>query len=194
MWPSPSSSLKALRVTRRSLMLLLLLANINIGVFVVYYRGNSTKTNCRSPSLDQFEKGIKTILIWNSANRIETAVFGTGSRPFVEHGCPYTKCRIDLAGRDSLPLESYDAIVINMNELWFAIKEVWPLLPRFIRRLQLPRCNHFHFMTRPFRSLPTFLFAAGREGLTSGSSFSRRSRLLTCRSIRRNLTTILTGP
>ncbi|KAI9558733.1 hypothetical protein GHT06_015522 [Daphnia sinensis] len=59
----------------------------------------------------------KTILIWNSPNRIETAAFGLGHEPFVQHGCEVSTCVV-FDNTSVLPLEDYDAIIVNIQELW----------------------------------------------------------------------------
>ena len=69
----------------------------------------------------------KNILIWNSPERIETAVFGFGHEPFVKHGCEISECAI-YNSASSLPLEEYDAIIIHMHELWTT------QLPKFQRK------------------------------------------------------------
>ncbi|XP_032783908.2 alpha-(1,3)-fucosyltransferase C [Daphnia magna] len=60
----------------------------------------------------------KTILIWNSPNRIETAAFGLGHEPFVQHGCEVSTCVVFDNTSSVLPLEDYDAIIVNIQELW----------------------------------------------------------------------------
>ena len=62
----------------------------------------------------------KTILIWNSAHRIETAAFGFGHEPFVQHGCEISDCILfdNATSPDLLPIEDYDAIILHMHELW----------------------------------------------------------------------------
>lgn len=59
----------------------------------------------------------KTILIWNSPERIETAAFGVGHLPFIEHGCKIKECII-FDDKSALPLKDYDAIIVHIHELW----------------------------------------------------------------------------
>jgi alpha-1,3-fucosyltransferase len=61
----------------------------------------------------------KSILIWNQAQLIETAVFGFGHKPFVEHGCEFSDCVI-FDNETSLPLEQYDAIILHMCLIWLS--------------------------------------------------------------------------
>jgi alpha-1,3-fucosyltransferase len=74
--------------------------------------------------------GNKTILIWNSAHRIETAAFGLGHQPFLQHGCQISDCVVydNATTPELLPLEDYDAIIIHMHELWLTH------LPEFKRK------------------------------------------------------------
>ena len=62
-------------------------------------------------------KVTKTILLWNSPGRIETASFGLGSRVFVENGCEVTACEI-YDNRSAMPFEQYDAVVMNIHEIY----------------------------------------------------------------------------
>ena len=59
---------------------------------------------------------MKSILIWNSVNRIETAYFNVGSASFIKEKCPVRQCQI-FTERDALPFHQYDAVVMNMLEL-----------------------------------------------------------------------------
>ena len=55
--------------------------------------------NIRNQTTDSSGKTIrlKTILIWNSPERIESvAGFGTGHQPFIDHGCPVSNCYIQV--------------------------------------------------------------------------------------------------
>ncbi len=73
---------------------------------------------------------LKTILIWNSPERIESgAEFGTGHQPFIDHGCPISNCFIQTnessefwlkaTANDSKGLKSFDAVVVNAAFLYF---------------------------------------------------------------------------
>jgi alpha-1,3-fucosyltransferase len=61
----------------------------------------------------------KSILIWNQAQLIETAVFGFGHQPFLDHGCEVSDCTI-FDNETSLPIEEYDAIVLHMCLIWLS--------------------------------------------------------------------------
>ncbi|KZS12523.1 putative Alpha--fucosyltransferase C [Daphnia magna] len=69
----------------------------------------------------------KSILIWNSPERIETAAFGVGRSPFIQHGCHINECLI-FDDQSALPLDNYDAIIVHVHELWLT------KLPDFQRR------------------------------------------------------------
>lgn len=62
-------------------------------------------------------KKRKSILIWNTPERIETSAFGFGQEPFVRHGCPFSECVI-FENTSGLSLEEFDAIIIHMHELY----------------------------------------------------------------------------
>lgn len=68
----------------------------------------------------------KTILIWNGAQIEDTAPFGLGHQPFVQHACEVSDC-IVFGNRSSLPLDKYDVILIHMHEL---SKTYMPHFPR----------------------------------------------------------------
>ena len=72
----------------------------------------------------------KTILIWNSAHRIETAAFGFSRDSFIRHGCEVSECIVfdNATSPELLPHEDYDAIIIHMHELWLTH------LPEFQRK------------------------------------------------------------
>ncbi|XP_057368439.1 alpha-(1,3)-fucosyltransferase C-like [Daphnia carinata] len=80
---------------------------------------------------------LKSILVWNSPERIETAVFGSGHEPFVRHGCDVSQCEI-FHNETALPLKDYDAIIMNMHVIWLTE------LPYFKRRPH----QRFIFMTQ----------------------------------------------
>ncbi|KZS14699.1 putative Alpha--fucosyltransferase C [Daphnia magna] len=82
-------------------------------------------------------KNYKSILIWNSPERIETAVFGSGHEPFLRHGCEIFHCEI-FHNETALQLKDYDAIVMNMHVIWLTE------LPFFKRRQH----QRFIFMTQ----------------------------------------------
>lgn len=89
-------------------------------IFTIYiiYRLSSFAINYRNNEyIDRRElRGLKSILIWNSADRIETSAFGTGRKPFIENKCSYNNCVV-LTERSTLPLEEYDAIIIHMFDI-----------------------------------------------------------------------------
>lgn len=79
----------------------------------------------------------KSILIWNSPDRIEVAAFGMGYESFVHGNCEVSSCVI-YENHSALPLNEYDAIVVNMHELWIT------KLPDFNRSQQ----QRFIFLTQ----------------------------------------------
>jgi len=81
-------------------------------------------------------KNMKTILLWNSPHRIEVAAFGTGNQPFINNGCSITNCYIQAnssefwiraTANDSQVLKSFDAVLVNIHELWLSF------LPKYER-------------------------------------------------------------
>ena len=86
---------------------------------------------------------LKTILIWNSPERIESiAGFGTGHQPFIDHGCPVSNCYIQVnessefwsraTSNNSEILKSFDAVVINIYHLFFLPNYERPAGQRFV--------------------------------------------------------------
>ena len=78
---------------------------------------------------DVANKSLKTILLGNSPHRIEVSTFGVGHQPFVDAGCPVTNCFIQAnssefwtlaASNDSEIFKSFDAVIINIHELWLS--------------------------------------------------------------------------
>ena len=61
-------------------------------------------------------ENFKSILVWNSAHRIETAAFGTGADIFYRQGCPESRCRLYVE-RDALPFHQYDAVLFHLHEI-----------------------------------------------------------------------------
>ena len=100
---------------------------IKVSVVVVLFQLQSSANNFSlsklynsiDVSVKQFIPGTrktKNILIWNGADRIETAAFEFGHEPFVQNGCEVQECVVyDIVS--SLPLEEYDAVIVHMNEL-----------------------------------------------------------------------------
>lgn len=110
------------------------------GVFFYFKCSTNNYINELSTDKDLATRNIlKTILVWNGPDRIETAIFGTGHETFINNGCQENRCYIDLADQNVLPYESYDAIIINVNELWKFPSQIWKMLPWTIKQLQLPR-------------------------------------------------------
>jgi alpha-1,3-fucosyltransferase len=79
----------------------------------------------------------KSILIWNSPERIETSVFGSGHEPFIRNGCQVSDCVI-YDNETALPLKEYDAFIMNMHVMWLTE------FPYFKRRQH----QRFIFMTQ----------------------------------------------
>jgi len=83
---------------------------------------------------DPANKTLKKILLWNSPHRIEVSAFGTGHQPFIDAGCPISNCLIEAnssefwnraTANDSKILKSFDAVVINIHELWLSSLPVY---------------------------------------------------------------------
>lgn len=106
---------------------------------------------------------FKSILIWNSPERIETSVFGTGHEPFVRHGCEVFECII-FDKQTALPAAKYDAIIVNVHELWLT------QLP-FFRRQQHQR---FIFFTQ---ESPTSMFLLNVNNLKNYFNWTMSYRL-----------------
>ena len=58
--------------------------------------------------------GLKNILIWNNPERLETAIFGLGHEPFIEHQCEVSECAVYDKKSSNRPFEEYDAIIVHM--------------------------------------------------------------------------------
>jgi len=131
--------------SRRKKLVFVILLQVSLLVGGVFFYFNFSTTSYRNnlqtdqQAFPAAKKFLKTILVWNGPDRIETAIFGTGHQTFINNGCPENRCYIDQADQNSLPFESYDAIIINMNELWKFQFELWKILPWAIKQLQLPR-------------------------------------------------------
>ena len=101
------------------------------GTVLVFYnplRGKPSSQIWTNAESSEFDSSHKRILIWNSANRIETAAFGFANDTFKRNQCPVHDCSIHVMGNATLPLESYDAIIIHIHEMWKST------LPNFTRR------------------------------------------------------------
>jgi hypothetical protein len=85
-------------------------------------------TNAAAVESTEFDSDHKRILIWNSAHRIETAAFGFANDTFKRNQCTVHDCSIHIMDNETLPLESYDAIIIYIHEMWKST------LPNFTRR------------------------------------------------------------
>jgi alpha-1,3-fucosyltransferase len=80
----------------------------------------------------------KTILVWNSPERIETANFGVGHEPFIQQRCEISDCAVFDNKANTLPLEEYDAVIFHIALLWQS------KLPDFKRRQH----QRFIFLTQ----------------------------------------------
>lgn len=114
----------------------------------------SIESNSNQPRTRQ----NKNILIWNSAERIETATFGLGNQPFIHHECEIPFCTL-FDNASSLSLEKYDAIIFHVHTLW-----AMPM-PTF-RRLKHQR---FIFLTQ---ESPTSMSTSNFDVTTLGSMFN----------------------
>lgn len=74
---------------------------------------------------------LKTILIWNSPERIEAgSEFGTGHQPFIDHGCEVSNCYIQrndssefwsrATANNSEGLKSFDAVIVGSFRIPYA--------------------------------------------------------------------------
>ena len=87
-------------------------------------------SNRRAIILDPSELNpyTKSILVWNSPHRMETAAFGYGGKDlFISHDCEYTNCEVQYKHHQDRLLEYYDAIIFNMHEMWMVS---WPNFTR----------------------------------------------------------------
>ena len=91
--------------------LLFLLIQLSFGFYFCTFQF-SKEERVQQPSVAK----TKTILIWNSVNRIETAYFNIGSSSFANEKCPVNKCQI-FTQREALPFREYDAVLVNMLEV-----------------------------------------------------------------------------
>jgi alpha-1,3-fucosyltransferase len=144
--------------TRQWKSILLLLSFSKIMIFVFFsccsLEKNTNFRNFANIDLSFLKTNIskkKSILIWNQAQLIETAVFGLGHEPFLQQGCEVSDC-IVFDSETSLPLEEYDAIVFHMCLIWLSE------LPNFERHAH----QHFIFFTAESpasitRSLPDII-------------------------------------
>lgn len=100
----------------------------------------------RTTKVTRNNNRYKSILIWNSPDRIETSAFGLGHEPFIRNGCQVSDCVI-FDNETALPLKEYDAIVMNMHVIWLTE------FPYFKRRQH----QRFIFMTQESPASMLFL-------------------------------------
>ena len=64
-----------------------------------------------------WERPVKTILIWNSPQRPEILIFGSGRDIFDRHNCPVKDCELVFSPEQfpDRPVSSYDAVLFNIN-------------------------------------------------------------------------------
>jgi alpha-1,3-fucosyltransferase len=101
----------------------------------------SSITSNKSSATTTINNNWKKILLWNSPERIEAAAFGTGHQVFVDAKCPISDCFLTAQinnKSDYLLLETFDAVLINVHELWLSM-----LLPDTYRRPQHQRLVFF---------------------------------------------------
>jgi len=109
----------------------------------VNYNVSLTQMEISSETQKKTRTKLKTILIWNSPERIESiAGFGTGHQPFIDHGCPVSYCYIQVnessefwsraTANNSEILKSFDAVVINIYKLFFLPNYERPAGQRFV--------------------------------------------------------------
>jgi alpha-1,3-fucosyltransferase len=115
----------------------------------------------------QSSRQTKTILMWNSADRIETSTFGLGNETFAQHRCEFTECAVfdKSSVAELLPLDEYDAVLVHIHELWMTH------MPNFQRQ----KHQRFVFLTQespPIMNLKNVstmgnIFSTGRPGSTA---------------------------
>lgn len=117
-------------LTCKQIFLIALICQVVLFLFLLYGNQNlnSSRPNFHGMIPWITARENKTILIWNSANRIETSAFGLGHQPFLQNGCEISECVVFDNKSSILPLEEYDAIIIHMHELWLT------RMPSFDRR------------------------------------------------------------
>jgi alpha-1,3-fucosyltransferase len=113
--------------------------NYSAPAFESFSRGHVNQKQIPTNSQVLTSVGYKNILIWNEAGRTETANFGIGHNPFVEHKCDVSDCAIFTQTTSMLPFEEYDAVIIHM--LFLKLFQ----LPDFERRREHQR---FIFLTQ----------------------------------------------
>lgn len=111
----------------RILQLLFLVFN-TVVLFCYKADNNSGESDERKVALKNESTGIisqrgsvKSILLWNAPQRAEVISFGTGREVFQLHRCQVDACEIVVSRYQfpERPLDSYDAIVINLNDqMW----------------------------------------------------------------------------
>ena len=111
-------------------IVLLSLVTTNLIVIAAYYNLmgswiNGSRFNYQLVKVSTRKK----ILLWNSPNRIEASAFGTGHQAFLDAKCLVYDCEIvanssefwSLAELDDFKLlAEFDAILINVHELWLS--------------------------------------------------------------------------
>ncbi len=104
---------------------------IAFNVFVMYcYKSNKSsgfdsRLNDKQRELfvnvNQHGREVKSILLWNAPQRAEVISFGIGHEIFKEQGCLIPDCEIIVSPWQfpERPLNTYDAIIINLNDqMW----------------------------------------------------------------------------
>jgi alpha-1,3-fucosyltransferase len=116
----------------------------------------------------------KSILIWNSPERIETAAFGFGHEPFVRSGCEISDCVLFGNGFNLPPLIKYDAILMHMSVLWLTELPNFPRQqhqrfvfltqesPASMSRLDVNTIGNYFNWTMSYRNNSDILFLYGR--------------------------------
>jgi alpha-1,3-fucosyltransferase len=116
----------------------------------------------------------KSILIWNSPERIETSVFGFGHEPFILQGCQFSDCEIFGNEYDLPPLVSYDAILMHMSVIRLTKLPNFPRQqhqrfvfltqesPASMSQLDVSTMGNYFNWTMSYRSNSDILFVYGR--------------------------------
>lgn len=133
----------------------LLLFILPVGVLTLYcvLTSNNSATITNWFSNKQVSRpdlsGYKTILIWNDPERDEGGTeFGYGHQSFAQQKCQVDKCAFYDKASSFLPVEDYDAVIVNMARLRKR------QLPNFSRKQK----QRFIFLTQESpQELPIFV-------------------------------------
>ena len=103
------------------LVVILVISLIAVAVFVRSMANEQNETSWPKKS------GFKSILLWNAPDRKEASTFGRGHDAFIQQGCEVSRCEI-VTSPWQRPLETYDAILINLNDFYWLKERKLPQL------------------------------------------------------------------